>query len=277
MPAPRSEVCKLNVPFSYFYMTAPKQILIDPLSTCSLLIQTLANDQPLGTATGFCVRAKDMHLLITNWHVVAGRNPETNELLSETGAIPDQLRIVHHSAAGLGKWIIRSEKLYASSGSQRWIEHRDGHSVDVVALPLSSVDAQVTIYPFDLNLADFDMVVQVAMPVSIIGFPFGLSTGGAWPIWKTGHIASDPDLDYDKRPAFLIDATTRGGMSGSPVVLRIYGGYATSKAAMSIGGGPGTRFLGVYSGRIHGQAEIGRVWRPSVIHEILATSAKAGA
>jgi hypothetical protein len=109
------------------------------------------------------------------------------------------------------------------------------------------------------------------MPVSIIGFPFGLSTAGAWPIWKTGHIASDPDLDYDDRPAFLIDATTRAGMSGSPVVLRSYGGYASSKAHMVIGGGPGTRFLGVYSGRIHNQAEIGRVWRPSSIKEILAT------
>jgi hypothetical protein len=72
-------------------------------------------------------------------------------------------------------------------------------------------------------------------------------------------------MDYEDRPVFLIDATTRGGMSGSPVVLRIYGDYAT------IGGKSWTRFLGVYSGRIHDQTEIGRVWRPSVIKEILAT------
>ncbi|WP_337236881.1 hypothetical protein, partial [Salmonella enterica] len=30
-----------------------------------------------------------------------------------------------------------------------------------------------------------------------------------------------------------------------------------------------TRFLGIYAGRIHGQSEIGRVWRPFVIQEII--------
>ena len=81
--------------------------------------------------------------------------------------------------------------------------------------------------------------------------------------------ASDPGLDYDGRPAFLIDATTRGGMSGSPVVLRLHGGYRTSENNYIMAGGTTTRFIGVYSGRIHGQAEIGRVWRPHVIPEIL--------
>ena len=121
----------------------------------------------------------------------------------------------------------------------------------------------------DMSLADTDVIAQPAMPVSIIGFPYGLATAGAWPIWKTGHIASDPDLDYDGRPAFLIDATTRGGMSGSPVVLRLSGGYNTKNGKQILAGGIATKFLGVYSGRIHADAEIGMVWRPHVINEIL--------
>ncbi len=32
---------------------------------------------------------------------------------------------------------------------------------------------------------------------------------------------------------------------------------------------PSTLFLGVYSGRIHGESEIGIVWRPKVISEVL--------
>lgn len=249
-------------------MTAPRQINIDPLTVCSLLLETVVNDQSLGTATGFCVNHVDRTFLITNWHVVSGRNPDTNALLSPTGAVPDAVRIVHHSAQGLGNWVIKTDALYDDSGAHRWVEHPRGREIDVVALPVAAAE-DVTIYPFDLALAEFDMVVQVAMPVSIIGFPYGLSAAGALPIWKTGHIATDPDLDYDTRPTFLIDATTRGGMSGSPVILRLYGGYATSRAAMAIGGGPGTRFLGVYSGRIHDDAEIGRVWRPKVVREIL--------
>ena len=79
-------------------MTARPQILIDPLTVCSLLLETRVNNQPLGTATGFCVTKANSTFLITNWHVVSGRNPDTNALLSTTGAVPDQLRVVHHAS-----------------------------------------------------------------------------------------------------------------------------------------------------------------------------------
>ena len=250
-------------------MAVHRKLLIDPLSLRSLVVETRGYDLTLGTATAFCVRKGSTILLITNRHVVTGRNTDTGELLSGIGAVPDQIRILHHAKHGLGNWVIRTEALY-SNGVKRWYEHPKGHAVDVLALPIT-VDNDVAVYDLNLSLANFDMVVQVAMPVSIIGFPFERATKGMMPIWKTGHIASDPDLDYDRRPAFLIDATTRAGMSGSPVVLRIYGDYATSRAWMTIGRTAGTRFLGVYSGRIDDQTEIGRVWRPSVIKEILAT------
>lgn len=68
---------------------------------------------------------------------------------------------------------------------------------------------------------------------------------------------------------FLIDATTRGGMSGSPVVLRQVGGYLTKSGGQVIMPGVSTRFLGIYSGRLPRDSEIGRVWRPRLIKEIL--------
>jgi len=253
-------------------MTTGEPIYIDPLSTSSLILEQRVNGQPLGTATGFCVRKGATNYLVTNWHVVAGRNPDTGAILSPTAAVPDQLLIAYHAAGQLGTWYIKPEPLYDAAHKPRWIEHQSGKTVDVVALPLSGLGSDVTIYPLDLSLADADVVVQVAMPVSIVGFPLGLATAGAWPIWKTGHIASDPGLNYDGRPAFLIDATTRGGMSGSPVILRLYGGYATKNAAMVLGGGPATKFLGIYSGRIHDQSEIGRVWRPSVLADIMGSA-----
>jgi len=250
-------------------MTEPRTIYIDPLSSHSLLLELTARGNSLGTATGFLVEGAEQPCLVTNWHVLAGRDPDTDQPLSDMGAVPDEVRIVHHSAERLGSWAARAEALYGPDGSPRWLEHPRGRIIDLVALPLESVDTSIKIYPFDLSLADVDMVAQPAMPVSIIGYPYGLATAGGWPIWKTGHIASDPDLDYGGRPAFLIDATTRGGMSGSPVVLRLTGGYATRDGSFTLASGPVTRFLGVYSGRIHGEAEIGRVWRPHLITEVL--------
>lgn len=257
-------------------MNSPRKIIIDPLSACSLRLELVAKGHPLGTATGFVVEETKEWYLITNWHVVAGRDPDTNQLLSSTGATPDTIRIIHHLAGRLGTWTLREEAFYDAGGNPRWVEHPQGQMIDVVALPLQAVDDEVAIYPLDLSLAETNMVPQPAMPVSIIGYPFGLATGGAWPIWKTGHIASDPDVDYGDRPAFLIDATTRGGMSGSPVVLRLSGGYQTRDGRFILaGGGLQTLFLGVYSGRIHGEAEIGRVWRPRVVREILSRANSA--
>ena len=113
------------------------------------------------------------------------------------------------------------------------------------------------------------MIPEVAMLVSIIGFPMGMSAFGKLPIWKTGHIASEPLLDLGEEPAFLIDATTRGGMSGSPVVLRLNGGYKTrSGNVMMVTSGFRTLFLGIYSGQWP-HPEIGKVWKPIVIKEIL--------
>src|SRR5438093_2550640 len=115
--------------------------------------------------------------------------------------------------------------------------------------------------------------VQVAMPVSVMGFPMGMASAGVMPIWTTGHVASEPELDYQDQPAFLINATTRQGMSGSPVVLRHYGPVGVlgqPRVSMRISSEGTTRWLGVYSGRIHGDAELVRVWRPEVVREVIS-------
>lgn len=251
-------------------MCPEPQILIDPLSTQSLLIELYVNGNALSTATGIIVQRDGTDYLVTNWHVLSGRHPESGEPLSPTLGIPDEIRILHHARNRLGSWVVRSEPLVNAEGAMLWVEHARSSEIDVAALRLTTVDDEVQLYPFDLALADTDMIPEPAMPISILGFPFGLSAGGAWPIWKTGHIATDPDIDFETgKPAFLIDATTRGGMSGSPVVLRMHSGFRTRSGARVLGAGVQTKLLGIYSGRIREDVEIGRVWRPSVIGEVL--------
>lgn len=247
----------------------PRNISIDPLSASSLRIEPFFEQTALATATGFTVSNNDHVYLVTNWHVVSGRDPDTGMCLDRNAAIPDRLFITFHAAGQLGSWVRHEIALINENGEPLWIEHPLGSQVDVVAIPLDP-PAEIAIHSLDLSLAQTDMVVAPAMPASVIGFPLGLRAGENWPIWKTGHVASDPDVDFQPgRPAFLIDATTRSGMSGSPVVLRLSGGYMTRSNAFVVGGGTATKFLGVYAGRIHDASEIGRVWRPFVIQEIL--------
>jgi len=207
--------------------------------------------------------------LITNWHVVTGRDPNTEEPLSDIGvADPDTIRIWHHDAKRLGSWYQIAEPLIdLTKGIKLWKGHPLGKQIDVIALALKPND-DIRVYNLDTSLAQTDLVLAPSEPVSIVGFPFGIAAAGKFPIWKTGHIASDIDLDYDGKPVFLVDATTRPGMSGSPVFARRIGGYRSSTAMWNLGGSA-VRFLGVYSGRIREQADVGMVWKPSVIDDIL--------
>lgn len=247
-----------------------RKTIIDPLSVTSLYLKLNVNGNLLSTATGIVVEHNAKYFLITNWHVLSGRDPNTGKPLSSTAGIPDEVRIAHHVKGKLGKWRFHGEALLDSDGDPRWISHPLGAKVDIAALELKKIKHDTQIYPFDLRLADVDLLPQPAMPVSVIGFPFGLRPNAFFPIWKTGHIATDPDLDYDGKPAFLIDATTRNGMSGSPVVIRISGAYTALNGKYVVTGGVKTKFLGLYSGRIHDDAELGCVWRPNVISELLA-------
>jgi hypothetical protein len=247
--------------------TDANEIFIDPLSVRPLYLIQVKGEQPLGRATGFIVQKRDSYYLVTNWHVVNGRNPETNQIEHPTGQTPDALYIWHNGKQ-LGTWIRKKEDLYDNEGKKRWFEHKNGRAIDVIALPLTNVGNDITIYPLDLSLADVDVVPGVAQSVSVVGFPLGFTSNGDFPMWKTGHIASEPTLDYQGKPLFLIDATTRGGMSGSPVVFRPTGAYKTKKGNMAISSNI-TLFLGIYSGRIHKDSEVGMVWRPRLINEII--------
>lgn len=247
-----------------------KSVVIDPLSVRPLYLIQVEGNEVIGRATGFVVQKAKDYYLITNWHVVSGRNPKSNEIRHPEGKTPDALLIWHHGKQ-LGSWVRKKEELYDKKGERRWLEHTTlGSAIDVVALPLEAIGDDIQLYPLDLSLADANMVPEVAMPVSIIGFPEGFTSAGFLPIWKTGHIASEPNLDYHGEPLFLIDATTRPGMSGSPVILRLSGGFKTKDGnrVMSTSGYR-TLFLGVYAGRLSDDSEIGRVWRPRLINEIL--------
>jgi len=241
---------------------------IDPLSIIPLNLDCLLHGNIIATGTGFAVIRNGNHYLITNWHIVTCRDPNTYQPLSRTGiADPDAIGIWYHDANRLGTWHRKIEHLIdPSSGNHLWIEHPLGRQIDVIALQLP-IHNDVKVYSLDTSLAHTDLIVSPSDPVSIVGFPYGIAAAGKFPIWKTGHIASDVDLNYEDKPVFLIDATTTPGMSGSPVIARRLGMHRSSTGVRM--GGDIIRFLGIYSGRIHLEADIGMVWKPSILGEIL--------
>lgn len=230
----------------------------DPLSLQSLYLNVVTDGQYVFSATGFIVEHDSRYYLVTNQHVFTGIDFFTDTPLAPDSSIPVELHLWYHGPL-LGNWTVGVESLYEDDGNPRWINHRYEH-VDAAVLPLEEIPSGALVHPLDLSEEDVDPAVIPGQTLYIVGFPYGRASTGKMPIWKTAHLASEYDLDVEGARAFLVDATTREGMSGAPVVLRTFNGSSTENVA--------THFLGIYSAQ-YLDAEIGVVWRPEIITEIL--------
>ena len=271
----------------------------NPLSFASIPLTTLGQGgTKIGQATGFFYRSKKSNRLhlITNWHVVTGRDPN-KPTMSKTGAIPEVVQCLVHErqpSGGDGKQYVRLSalssvdvKLNDPDGNQPcWNEHRDhGHAVDVVAIDVEDTFSKDE-HSFNAvnggNRFEENYHGSVTDDVFVIGYPLGLSGSrsdrGAMPIYKRGSIASEPAVNYNLRPCLLIDCRTFSGMSGSPVVVSHSGLWTppgkTTKDSII---GTVENLLGVYSGRMsspitaptEGISDIGIVWKIQTVEDIV--------
>lgn len=235
---------------------------IDRLSVTSLAVAVFHGDTSIGSATGFVLQKNQNYYLVTNRHVVLTCAEDTNPNNVGGWICADKLKILHNTAGRLGDWFWVEESLYDENKRKRWLEHPTlGASADLIALPLKNT-AGVEFYPLDLSLRNSDMQLAPGDPVNIVGFPFGETQGGGLPIWKTGTIASDLDINYGGKAKFLVDATARSGMSGSPVYARRFGTYQDKAGAANTGGV--TKFLGIYSEE-NQALELGAVWKAEAV------------
>lgn len=249
-------------------------VYVNENSVKSIYVDICYEDLTIASATGFIVYKDKTFYLITNRHVVTGRNNETNECLDlKYGAIPNKIIIMVPRIEGK-KWIWSKVviQLYNVNGEPIWLEHPTyKNRVDVVAIKLCN-DIQTNFY---YNLKS-NYYTSVTDNVFIVGYPFGFNVNpknGKYAIWTTGIIASDPDLNLnindEQLPAFLIDAKTRHGQSGSPVIY--YSSIGIDKTNNGIGfyGFPIIHEIGIYSGRINKESDLGYVWKWSLIGEII--------
>jgi hypothetical protein len=252
------------------------QIGLDRRSAVTAPLQMKFKKQVLSIGTGFYYERNSQKYLITNWHNVSGRNPQTLAPLSSTSGLPDRLSLPILKTGDSINWVGMDQELYFDSQEEnptrpRWLEHPSyKNRVDVVAIPFAPPEGtEVHV----INTAEHteDMMVAISDDVFVLGYPKGIIGGGAFPIWKRASIATEPDINQDNLPKMLIDTATREGMSGSPVIAISKGGYRTISGNQVIGK-DGSKFVGVYSGRLGSdemQAQLGIVWKAEIIDEII--------
>ncbi|MEZ5572800.1 MAG: hypothetical protein R3E64_12330 [Halioglobus sp.] len=153
----------------------------------------------------------------------------------------------------------------------RWVEHPVlGAKADFVALELTDLN-DVELYPYDPSNTGPKIMVGVADTVSVIGFPFGVTAGGVFGVWETGFLASEPMVHLNDLPIQPVDCNTRQRQSGSPIIAyRAGGAVAMEDGGSAVFDGPVEKFIGIYSGRINSESDLGIVWKATALAELIA-------
>jgi hypothetical protein len=243
-------------------------------------VELLVDKTHFAHGTGFIWKHADTFHLVTAWHNLSGQNPFTGRHLNDGGRVPNTIRSMPCTLTTKGDQteITRHPiaiPLYEHFDQPLWRQHEDfaTNRADIATLPPPTGDldyAHVNRYKFE------PLFTHIGADLLIAGYPYSSYEGPMLPIWKRGSLASEPGFGWQNRPAFLIDAASRPGMSGSPVFRRVFGPAAFSDGQ----GGYITRadnvmtseFLGVYAGHLTAQdanVTIGYAWYGALIDEIL--------
>lgn len=247
---------------------------LDRLSLSTIPLTPHFNDRALPEATGFIWKRHDKFFLVTNWHVVTALHLFTKQHLLKGGSRPNKLRC--HFLIRIGQYDrelidipIRDE-----DDQPLWFVHpaHGMRAIDIVAMPLDheALKDRVTLLPVN-ELAPGKLAIMIGMEVFILGYPFG-SKPPAFPVWKRGSIASEPDFVRLSTGYYMIDTASRPGMSGSPVIRRSWSNHLLESNMWTVSNDalPIDRVIGVYSGRLLPEDnQIGMVWHIEYVDQII--------
>lgn len=254
-----------------------KTIGVDPYSLSAVRLTMMRNDAEVATGSGVLWRFGGGVALVTAWHCLTGTHPTTRQSLSPTGVRPDQVRITVVSTSAAETREIVHNLYTTDDGTPGWVIHPLGsEAIDVAVLPLGvPLPPEVISHPInDLKQTD-DMAVTVGSDLFILGFPRNLHRLNL-PIWKRASLAIDPAalLDEPDGRHLLVDTATREGISGGVVIARYATTYPSIRGSSTMGEGPFTKIVGIYSGRVGSNdqfaAQVGIVWPIRYVEEIIA-------
>jgi hypothetical protein len=268
----------------------------NPLSYSSVRLDLFSREgSHVNQASGFLVEADSQFFLVTNWHVLSGKDIARQQ--EDPIVVPFSLKTSIHIYSGegenpqplsWGRWRRITISLYDKDNLARWIEPQTKHDqpkADVAVLPLSkneSLPMNASLHLFtsgslDVNarndqwtrisaipVSAIDTKVEYGPPdkVSVVGYPRGWAPNGidksSTAFWRTASIASEIYETGMRRweHTFFIDPCPPPGMTGSPVL-----GLKNNRL----------KLLGVYSDSSMAEfgANAGMVWNAWVVKELL--------
>lgn len=221
----------------------------EQLTYCTVRVVGKLKNGSLSTGTGFFYRFVDngdsfVPAIVTNKHVVEG---------VETGTF------VFTEKSEKGEPLHGQNFNIELSNLERIIVEHPDSDVDLCAIPIAPLlkEAQKqghtffyltidkSLIPTREELSDMTALEDIVM----IGYPNGIwDAANNMPVIRRGITATHPNLDYNGKKEFMIDAACFPGSSGSPVFLYNIGGY-TSRSEGTVIGPSRVKLLGaLYAG-----------------------------
>ena len=182
--------------------------------------------------------------LVTNYHVLTGVAPE------EEGAPKgDNVEWYFHSDANDSSKVKSVNfPLFTREKEPTWITSTNYENADlaVVPIPAALIEACDIRCISEEWYAESDLMVRPTTSCTLVGYPYGFyDKANFLPVWKTGSIASEPEVGFNGNPYFLLDISAFPGMSGAPAFAIAYGTYESTSGAAKVGGA--RKFLGIYA------------------------------
>lgn len=221
---------------------------VEHLSMITTPVILLKGNETVSQGTGFYYGLQDSShgtilFLITNCHVLTGYPPKETKPPKGDNVI----FYLHKDADNPGDVKQIRFPLFTKNGKPIWLGSKEFPHADVAVIPIvASLYSDTKVFGISEDWTGGNIKVRPTSTITLIGYPYGYYDKKNWlPVWKTGSIASEPDVDFEGKPLFLVDISAFPGMSGSPAFAIAYGAYETIEGPTTVG--HVQKFLGIYA------------------------------
>jgi len=262
--------------------------MVEHLSMITTPVILLKGNETVSQGSGFYFGfghpSGTVLFLVTNYHVVTGYPPE--RLGPPKG---DNIVFYLHKNADNPSDVKQIRfPLFTKDGKPIWLSSEEFPHADVAIIPVvASLCRDAKVFGISEEWTKGNIKVRPTSTITLIGYPYGYyDTKNQLPVWKTGSVASEPDVDFEGKPLFLVDISAFPGMSGSAAFVIAYGAYETVEGPTTVG--HVQKFLGIYASMqmlekekyleelsesrlgviIKESLELGHIWKASLITDI---------
>lgn len=224
-------------------MTGQNKQEIEHLSLLTTPVILKKGTKELSQGTGFFFVKDNALYLVTNYHVITGSAPSEGK-----NPIGDSIVFYFHKEKENPKNVKEiTYPLFTKSGLQVWESSKEFKNADVSVIPIpSKLYEGCQVNAINEKWAEATIKVRPTSPLTLVGYPYGYYDKlNSLPIWKTGSIASEPYVDFEDKPLFIIDISAFPGMSGAPAFVIVNGAYELESGATTVG--RVQKFMGIYA------------------------------